>query len=91
MGGDLDDFEQTLMSVPFREVVARRLRPVVARLGSGEESGGIYREVVGQVETVLVGLAMEHTGGNQQQAARLLGISRNTLRTKKPLPPADPV
>jgi two-component system nitrogen regulation response regulator GlnG len=31
---------------------------------------------------MLLGLALRHTGGNQVQAARLLGISRQTLRAK---------
>jgi DNA-binding NtrC family response regulator len=34
------------------------------------------------VERVLITKALERTGGNQVQAARLLGISRNTLRSR---------
>ena len=34
------------------------------------------------VDRVLLPLILEHTGGNQHQAARVLGIARQTLRTK---------
>ena len=34
-----------------------------------------------QIEKLLVGIALRECGGNQVHTARLLGISRNTLRT----------
>ena len=35
-----------------------------------------------QVDRVLLSRVLEYTGGNQHQAARLLGIARQTLRLK---------
>ncbi|MBI5740112.1 MAG: sigma-54-dependent Fis family transcriptional regulator [Nitrospirae bacterium] len=46
---------------------------------SGED---VYNEAVSNFEGLLVKKALELTGGNQALAARLLGISRNTLREK---------
>lgn len=74
--------EDLLLGVSFEELVRRRLRPVIATLAEGTAGGSIFREVLDQVERVLMGLALEFCGGNQQRAAGLLGISRNTLRTK---------
>ncbi|MGJ8516543.1 sigma-54 interaction domain-containing protein [Carnimonas bestiolae] len=47
---------------------------------SGGDGGteGVFAQVLHQ----LVSLAMQRTGNNQVQAAKLLGISRNTLRTQ---------
>jgi two-component system nitrogen regulation response regulator GlnG len=42
----------------------------------------LYTETHRQVDRVLLPLVLEHTGGNQFQAARLLGIARQTLRQK---------
>jgi two-component system nitrogen regulation response regulator GlnG len=42
----------------------------------------LYAETHRQVDRVLLPRVLEHTGGNQHQAARLLGIARQTLRTK---------
>lgn len=42
----------------------------------------LFDEVVKKVEIELIKKALELTDGNQVQAARLLGISRNTLRKK---------
>lgn len=81
--GCVSDARDPLFGVPFEELVRRRLRPVVATLAEGPDAGSIFREVVEQVERALVGLALERTGGNQQRAARLLGISRNTVRAKR--------
>jgi len=72
-----------LLAIPFEELVRRRLRPVVETLAGGAAGMGIYRDVLDQVERALVDLALEATGGNQQRAAGLLGINRNTLRTKR--------
>jgi two-component system nitrogen regulation response regulator GlnG len=35
-----------------------------------------------ELETVLLDLALEHTGGKRVEAARLLGLGRNTLTRK---------
>jgi two-component system nitrogen regulation response regulator GlnG len=35
-----------------------------------------------EVEMPLIMLALQAVGGNQMQAARMLGINRNTLRKK---------
>jgi two-component system nitrogen regulation response regulator GlnG len=46
------------------------------------DADDIYAETHRQVDRVLLVRALEQTGGNQREAARLLGISRQTMRTK---------
>ena len=46
------------------------------------DADDIYAETHRQVDKLLLVRALEQTGGNQREAARLLGISRQTLRTK---------
>ena len=41
-----------------------------------------FQDIVGTLEISMVKRALELTKGNQVQAAKLLGISRNTLRKK---------
>lgn len=48
----------------------------------GEKPGHIYNMVMHSVEKPLIEIAIQHTQGNQTQAAELLGINRNTLRQK---------
>jgi two-component system nitrogen regulation response regulator GlnG len=48
----------------------------------GQDVEDFYAEVHRQVDRVLLPLVLEHTGGSQHQAARLLGIARQTLRQK---------
>jgi two-component system nitrogen regulation response regulator GlnG len=48
----------------------------------GPEAHDLYAETHRQVDRLLLPLVLEHTGGNQHQAARLLGIARQTLRQK---------
>lgn len=47
-----------------------------------EGSHDLYEEVLRQMERGLFSLVLEHTGGNQFQAARVLGISRSRLRKR---------
>ncbi|HAZ09966.1 MAG TPA: hypothetical protein DCY56_02520 [Candidatus Omnitrophica bacterium] len=46
------------------------------------KKGEIYRAVIGDIERSLIEKALEYTSGNQITAAKLLGINRNTIRTK---------
>ena len=48
----------------------------------GESPHGIYDMVINHVERALIASVMDRTGGNQTQAADMLGMNRNTLRTK---------
>ena len=46
------------------------------------KKGSIYRVVIDDAEKILIIKALENTSGNQFLAARILGVNRNTLRTK---------
>lgn len=46
------------------------------------KDGQIYKAVIGDTEKLLIEKALQKTHGNQILAARVLGLNRNTLRTK---------
>jgi len=48
---------------------------------AGEE-GHIYKSILERVEKPLIEAALERSDGNQLKAAKVLGINRNTIRTK---------
>jgi two-component system, NtrC family, response regulator AtoC len=45
-------------------------------------SENLYEEVQRRVEKLLLTRVLQHTGGNQLQAAKILGITRGSVRTK---------
>ncbi|MBW3598276.1 MAG: sigma-54 dependent transcriptional regulator, partial [Planctomycetes bacterium] len=48
----------------------------------GEETTDLYNETLEVMERILLTRVLNHTHGNQSQAARILGISRSSLRNK---------
>ncbi len=46
------------------------------------EDFNLYEMVIPEVEKSLIMMVLKETNGNQIRASRLLGINRNTLRTK---------
>ena len=44
--------------------------------------GRLYRSVLAKIEKPLIENALERFEGNQSQVARILGINRNTLKSK---------
>jgi DNA-binding protein Fis len=44
--------------------------------------GTVHEAVIAKIEKALIGMILEEEGGNQVQAAKRLGINRNTLRKK---------
>jgi DNA-binding NtrC family response regulator len=75
----------TLPGGRWEALLDRALSEVVASLSrEGSRPGGSSgrAKLMPAVERVLITKALERTAGNQVQAARLLGISRNTLRSR---------
>ncbi|MCB9760695.1 MAG: sigma 54-interacting transcriptional regulator [Alphaproteobacteria bacterium] len=65
----------------FEEMAEARLHPLVDAV---DPDAGIelHRLVIDSTERALLRLVLARTGGNQKAAADLLGVARNTLRTK---------
>jgi Fis family transcriptional regulator len=66
---------------PLRNCVRSALRFYLTNMG-GHDVTGLYRMVLDEVERPMIETVLEHTNGNQSQAAQILGISRSTLRKK---------
>ncbi len=49
---------------------------------NGHETAGLYALVIAEVEKPLLQKTLEHCGYNQTKAAKVLGLSRSTLRKK---------
>lgn len=49
---------------------------------NGEKPGHLYEMVIAEVEAPLLEAVMHFAQDNQSQAAKYLGINRNTLRKK---------
>jgi Fis family transcriptional regulator, factor for inversion stimulation protein len=73
IGNDLDK--------PLSAVVSSALERYFKHL-DGEEPIDLYKIVIGEFEPPLLEAMMYFAKGNQVRAAKLLGISRGTLRKK---------
>jgi DNA-binding NtrC family response regulator len=63
----------------------------LVRLRLGPEVRDLYAEAHRHLDRLLLPSVLEHSGGSQHQAARLLGIARQTLRLKlRDLGPSAP-
>ncbi len=49
---------------------------------NGHDGSGLHALVITEVEKPLIEAALEYSGYNQTKAAKVLGISRSTLRKK---------
>jgi two-component system nitrogen regulation response regulator GlnG len=76
--GAADTVSSTSVEAP--DFVVPLTRFVENRLQAG--STNLHDEVFALVERHLVLQVLRHTGGNQSQAARILGLTRKTLRAK---------
>jgi DNA-binding NtrC family response regulator len=66
----------------LREEAVRGAKVLLAGADSPDEESRVYHSLVDVVERAVVLAALDRTGGNQVRAAKDLGISRNTLRSK---------
>ena len=66
---------------PLRECVRDSLNHYLTQL-KGQNVTGLYELVMNEVEVPLLKTVLQHTHGNQSKAAKILGMSRGTLRKK---------
>jgi two-component system nitrogen regulation response regulator GlnG len=71
--GSVESVEPPGLNVELESFIRQRLKP---------DSRDLYAEAHGQLDRFLLSHVLEYTGGSQHQAARLLGIARQTLRLK---------
>ena len=74
----LIDEESSLSVKDFLEEKLRRYLKDMTRI----TNFNLYDTVIAEVEKALIGIVLRETSGNQLKTAKILGINRNTLRTK---------
>ena len=62
--------------------VIRAVKDYLSKMNSKDPNLNLYQLIVEEVEAPLFRTVMELTRYNQSKAARVLGVSRGTLRTK---------
>lgn len=80
--GNIGDYQQKqLDELSIQSLVEAKLRSFLGRLGKFEATD-IHEAIMSRVEEPLLRLVLDKVRGNQIKASRILGINRNTLRTK---------
>jgi Fis family transcriptional regulator, factor for inversion stimulation protein len=71
----------TMESQPLKHYVHQSLETYFAHL-DGQTPSNLYNLFMVEVEIPLIKYVLQYVGNNQCKAARMLGISRSTLRKK---------
>lgn len=79
MTPDANTQAMTQQSLP--ESVRESLKTYFEKL-EGQTPANLYSMVIAEVEKPLIEMVLQLTNGNQSKAAKILGISRGTLRKK---------
>ena len=66
---------------PLRKTVRQSIRAYLRDLGD-TEAQDLMRRLLDEVEPPLIEEVLKHAKGNQTRAAKMLGITRNTLRER---------
>lgn len=72
------DSQQT---IPLRQHVQNTISRYLEDMGNTVPEN-LYQMLLSEIEPPLIEEILKCTGGNQSRAAGMLGITRNTLRTK---------
>jgi Fis family transcriptional regulator len=67
--------------IPLRQNVQAAIRRYLEDMGKSQPES-LYRTLMAEVEPPLIEEVLRYTQGNQTQTARILGMTRNTLKTK---------
>lgn len=69
------------LPIPLRQNVQEAIRRYLEDMGHSQPEC-LYRTLMAEVEPPLIEEVLRYTQGNQSRTARILGMTRNTLRTK---------
>ncbi len=69
------------LPIPLRQNVQESIRRYLEDMGQSQPEC-LYRTLMAEVEPPLIEEVLRYTQGNQSKTARILGMTRNTLRTK---------
>jgi Fis family transcriptional regulator len=69
------------LPIPLRQNVQEAIRRYLEDMGHSQPES-LYRTLMAEVEPPLIEEVLRYTQGNQSRTARILGMTRNTLRTK---------
>ncbi len=67
--------------IPLRQNVQEAIRRYLEDMGQSQPEC-LYRTLMAEVEPPLIEEVLRYTQGNQSRTAKILGMTRNTLRTK---------
>ncbi|MDR3479030.1 MAG: helix-turn-helix domain-containing protein [Gammaproteobacteria bacterium] len=76
----LDSLSESSEVVTLKSNVTEIMKHYFANL-KGEEPRNVYDFFLDEIEEPLLSVVMKQVRGNQSEAARMLGISRGTLRS----------
>ena len=68
-------------TIPLRQHVKITVNQYLQDMGNTVPEN-LYQMLLAEIEPPLIEEILKRTGGNQSRAAGMLGITRNTLRTK---------
>lgn len=68
-------------NAPLSQCVKNAVEKYLIQL-NGHSSTGLYDIVIQEIEKPLLEVVLQHADNNQTSAAKILGISRGTLRKK---------
>ncbi|HJU28373.1 MAG TPA: helix-turn-helix domain-containing protein, partial [Candidatus Binataceae bacterium] len=79
LGAGATRWRMAASTEPLNDLIERRVSEMVAESG---EPRDLYQRLIAEMERPLIEIALKRAHGNQVQAARMLGLNRNTLRKK---------
>jgi len=71
----------TEQDIPLRQHVQKTISRYLHDMGHTQPAN-LYQMLLAEIEPPLIEEILRCTGGNQSRAADMLGMTRNTLRTK---------
>ena len=69
------------LPIPLRQNVTEAIRRYLEDMWHAQPEC-LYRTLMAEVEPPLIEEVLRYTQGNQSRTAKILGMTRNTLRTK---------